>query len=226
MAEVAAILVFWSEQFYQVLINKLPWYFLPSFKPIGISVQEKKFKIDFQDGGLVNFESVSLLVQVVQEKFKIDFPDGGHSGHFRFPIRTIFAISDLQVALILPTKFQVNCLSVQEKKFKVDFQDGSHGGRLGFWIGTILAIFDLQVAPIFPSKFQITRLSVQEKKFKIDFQDGRRGGHLGFWIWTSLAIFYLQGTSMLPTKFQVSWPFGSGEEAKIRFSRWQTWWPS
>ena len=35
-----------------------------------------------------------------------------------------------------------------------------------------------------------------------------------------LAIFDLQVTAMLPTKFQVSWPFGSGEEAKNRFSRW------
>ena len=26
---------------------------------------------------------------------------------------------------------------------------------------------------------------------------------------------------MLPTKVQVDWPFGSGEEAKIRFSRWR-----
>ena len=25
---------------------------------------------------------------------------------------------------------------------------------------------------------------------------------------------------MLPTKFRVNWPFGSGEEAKNRFSRW------
>ena len=25
---------------------------------------------------------------------------------------------------------------------------------------------------------------------------------------------------MLPTKFQVNWPFGSGEEAKNRLSRW------
>ena len=28
---------------------------------------------------------------------------------------------------------------------------------------------------------------------------------------------------MLPTKFGVNWPFGSGNEAKNRFSRW---WPS
>ena len=31
---------------------------------------------------------------------------------------------------------------------------------------------------------------------------------------------------MLPTKFQVKWPFGSGEEAKNRFSRWRPFWIS
>ena len=37
-----------------------------------------------------------------------------------------------------------------------------------------------------------------------------------------------QVTPMLPTKFRVSWPwpFGSGEEAKNRFSRWRPWRPS
>ena len=30
---------------------------------------------------------------------------------------------------------------------------------------------------------------------------------------------------MLPTN-QVSWPFGSGEDAKNTFSRWQPWWAS
>ena len=61
-------------------------------------------------------------------------------------------------------------------------------------------------------------LSFQEKR-KIDFQDGDHGGHLGFWNGRILAIFALQDTLMLPSKFQVSWPFGSGEEAKNRFSR-------
>ena len=69
-------------------------------------------------------------------------------------------------------------------------------------------------------------LSVQEKKRKIDFQDGGHGGHLGFPIGTILAIFYLQVTLMLPSKFGVNWPFGSGEEAKNRFSRWRPWRPS
>ena len=31
---------------------------------------------------------------------------------------------------------------------------------------------------------------------------------------------------MSPTKFGVNWPFGAGEEAKYRFSRWRPWWPS
>ena len=44
-------------------------------------------------------------------------------------------------------------------------------------------------------------------------------GHLGFPIGMILAIFDLQVTPMLPSKFGVNWPFGSGEEAKNRFSR-------
>ena len=40
-----------------------------------------------------------------------------------------------------------------------------------------------------------------------------------------LAFFDLQVTPMLPTKFGVNWPFGSEEEAKIRFSRWGPWRP-
>ena len=120
-------------------------------------------------------------------------------------------------------------LSVQEKKGKIDFKDGGHGGHLGFPIGTILAIFDLQVTLMLPTKFgplESIGLSVQEKERKIDFQDGGHGGHLGFPIGTILAIFNLQVTLMLPSKFGVNWPFGSGEEAKNRFSRWRPWRPS
>ena len=94
-------------------------------------------------------ESTGLSVQ--EKKRKIDFQDGGHLG---FPIGTILAIFDLQVTLMLPSKFGVNStgLSVQEKKGKIDFQDGGH---LGFPIGTILAIFDLQVTPMLPTKYQV-----------------------------------------------------------------------
>ena len=50
-----------------------------------------------------SFESIGLSVQ--EKKFNIDFQDGGHPG---FPIRIILATFDLQVTLILPMKFRVN----------------------------------------------------------------------------------------------------------------------
>ena len=59
-------------------MHKSPRCFLPSFKSIGISVQEKKLKINFQDGG--------------------------HGSHLGFPIRIILAIFDLQVTLMLPAR--------------------------------------------------------------------------------------------------------------------------
>ena len=62
-------------------IYKSLWYFLPSFESVGFSVQEKKFKIDFQVGG--------------------------RGGHLGFTNKTILGFFDLQVASMLPTKFQV-----------------------------------------------------------------------------------------------------------------------
>ena len=99
---------------------------------------------------LASLESTGLSVQ--EKKRKIDFQDGGHLG---FPIGTILAIFDLQVILMVPSKFGVNWPSVQEKKRKIDFQDGGQGGHLGFPIETILAIFDLQVTPMLPTKYQV-----------------------------------------------------------------------
>ena len=44
------------------------------------------------------------------EEPNIDFQDGGHGGHLGFRIRTILAIFDLQVTLMLSTKFRVKWL--------------------------------------------------------------------------------------------------------------------
>ena len=59
MATMAAILDFWLERFYLFiylfLIYKSPLCFLPSFKSIGLSVQEKKQKTDFQNGAIFYF---------------------------------------------------------------------------------------------------------------------------------------------------------------------------
>ena len=53
-----------------------------------------------------SLESIGLSVQ--EKKRKIDFQDGGHGGHLGFLIGTILAIFDLQVILMLPSKFAVN----------------------------------------------------------------------------------------------------------------------
>ena len=47
-------------------------------------------------------------LSVQEKKRKIDFQDGCHGGHLGFPINTILAIFDLQVTLIRPSKFGVN----------------------------------------------------------------------------------------------------------------------
>ena len=65
----------------------------------------------------------------------------------------ILAIFDLQVTLMLPSKFGVNWPFGSGER--IEFQDGRHGGHLGFPIGTILAIFDLQVALMLPSGFGV-----------------------------------------------------------------------
>ena len=65
MTAMGATLDFQSAQFLLFLVYKSPQCFLASLESIGLSVQEKKQKIDFQDGG--------------------------HGGHLGFPIGMILA---------------------------------------------------------------------------------------------------------------------------------------
>ena len=60
--------------------------------------------LDFQLGTILAIFDLEVAL-VFSSMFQVK----RQGGHFRFPIRTISASSDLQVnALILPTKFQVN----------------------------------------------------------------------------------------------------------------------
>ena len=81
MAAMAAILDLQSEILAIFDLQVTP-FSLPSFESTGLSVQEWEPKIDFQDGS--------------------------HGGHLGFQIGMILAIFDLQVTLMLPTKFRVN----------------------------------------------------------------------------------------------------------------------
>ena len=85
-----------------IFIYNISQYFLPSFKSNGLSVQEVKFKTDFQDGhvGFSIRTILAILTYVtpilpskfhvswpnsVQEKLKIDFQDDHHGSHLGFP---------------------------------------------------------------------------------------------------------------------------------------------
>ena len=97
--------------------------------------------------------SVGLTVQ--EKKLKIDIKDGGHSGHFGVYIGTILAFLMFKSPRCFLPSFKSVGLSFQEKKHKIDFQDGGHGGHFGFPFEIIFAIVDLQVTPMFLIKFQV-----------------------------------------------------------------------
>ena len=119
MATTAAILDFDWFKFKLFLIYMSPQCFLPSFKSIGLSVPEKKRKIDFQDGchgGHLGFLIGTILAIFDQQatamlptKFQVNWPFG-HGGHLGIQIWTILAIVFfyLQVIPMPPTRFQVN----------------------------------------------------------------------------------------------------------------------
>ena len=149
----------------------------------GLSVQEKKRKIDFQD-------------------------DGGHLG---FPIGTILAIFDLQYTLILHSKFGINWPFSSGEEAKNRFSRWLPWRPS--WISDRhdVSYFFIYKSPrCFLASLASIGLSVQEKKQKKYFQDGGLGGHLGFPIGTIVAIFDLQVTPVLPIKYQVNWPRGVG----------------
>ena len=164
--------------------------------------------------------SSQLVFRFRRRSKKNDFQDRCHGSLFGFPIGTIWAMFDLQVIPMLPTKFKVIWPfgSGEEAKnrfsrwlpwrpyWKPDWND------FNLFSSTSHPYASNQVSS--QLAFQFRRRS--EKKFS------RWPPWQPFWflIGTILAIFYLKVTSMLPTKFQIYWPFGSGEKAKNRFSRW------
>ena len=86
---------------------------------------------------------MSSGLSVQEKKLKIDFKHGGHGSHLGFPIGTILTF----LCTSHPdASYQVSIqLALQSKN--TDFQDGGHSGHLGFPIEIILANFDLQVTP-------------------------------------------------------------------------------
>ena len=70
------------------------------------------------------YTSLSSLLDLwfKETNFEIDVQDGSRGSYIGFPIETILPSFDLQVTLMLSTKFLVNwTFRVQEEKFKIDF---------------------------------------------------------------------------------------------------------
>ena len=111
------------------------------------------------------------------------------------------------------------------EEVKNSFSRLPHGGYLGFPMGQFYSFF-FYLHPDASHQVESIGLTFQEKKRKIDFQDGHHCHHLGFPIGTILAIFDLQVSQMLFLPSFESWPFSSGDEGKIRFSKWLPSWIS
>ena len=150
---------------------------------------------------------------IQEKKHRIDIQDGSHLG---FPIGMISAIFDQPITPMLPNKFLVNMPLGSRGEVKNRFS------RQPLWISdrNYFSYFLSTSHPdaSYPVSSQLA-FQFRRRSEKIDFQDSRHGRHLGFPIRSILALFDLQVTLMPPIKFRANWPFGSGEEAKHRFSR-------
>ena len=168
-----------------------PQYFLPSFKSIDFSVQEK-------------FTTFSRW-QAWRPSWISDKNDFSY----------FWSTSNLDTfyQMLSQLAFQFR------RSSSIDLQNGAHGGHLGLSIGTILATcsFNLQDTLTLPTKFRINWPFCSGEEFQNRFLKWWRGGHLVFPIGTILAfLFNLKVTMILSTKFQVKWPFGS-KEVQNRF---------
>ena len=88
------------------------------WQPIGISDQNDFSQFWFTSlPDTSNQVSSQLVFRFRRKSDKIDFQAGCHGGQLGLPIWMILVIFDLQIAPILPIKFQVNLLLVQENTF-------------------------------------------------------------------------------------------------------------
>ena len=217
------------------MIYKSPWYYLPCVSwPFGSGENvQSGFStwwlwrpayilviFDLQVTLILPIESIDLSIQ--EKKFKTDFQDGGSGGHFGFPIRTILAISDLQVFQIIPTKFQVNWHFGSREEVQNWFSIWPPWQPCWISIRNNFSYF-WSISDQITSYQVSSQLAFQFRKKR--FSRCSYGGHLGFLISSNLVTFYLQVTPIFPAKFWVNWPFCSGE-VQNRFSRWPPWWLS
>ena len=160
-----------------------------------------------------------------EKKRKIDFQNGSHGGHLWFPIGTSLAIFDLQVTLMLPPKFQVNWLLGLGEEAKNRFSRWLPWRPSWIYDGIILGIFDLQVTLMLPTKFRVNWPFGSEEEAKNRFSrwlpwrtSWISDRHDFSYFWSTSSPCFLASLESISLSVQ--------DEAKNRFSRWLPWWPS
>ena len=136
-----------------------PRCFLPSFKSVGLLVQEKKCTSISMILVIFNLQEPPMLPTKFHVNWSFSSGEEAKNSFSRWPPWRPLWISDrndfdLQVILMLPTKFQVSWpIGSGEEAKKIDFQVGRHGGHLGSPIEMILAIFlfNLKVTLMLPA---------------------------------------------------------------------------
>ena len=117
-----------------------------------------------------NFQSIGLLVQ--EKKFKTDFQDGNHGSNLGFKIQAIFATFDnnIKVTSILPNKFQVSWPLLSAEKVQNTFSRWLQRLPCRISNGNSFSYFYLKVDHT-DTSYQVSSRTVgllgQEKKFKI-----------------------------------------------------------
>ena len=173
-----------------------------SWSPVGRRIQlshQGRLLLIYKSPRYFQLTLSQLPFRFRRKSSKPIFQDGHYSRNLGFPIATIWAIFDLQVTLMLPTKFQV---SLHQKKGKIDFQDGHH---LGFPIGTILAIFISTSHPDasyeFSNQLALWFRKISKKKKK---RVSRWPPWWPSWISDPNNLSYYRSTSHLNASYQVS----------------------
>ena len=158
------------DNLYQVsfLIYKSLLYLLPSLESTGLSVQESKFKIDFQDAG--HGGHLGLLIETgfsifylrrsyisYQVSNQLTFPLRRRNSKYIFKMAEMTAILDFLSKRGSPDiKFRVHC-PFGSGKVQNTFSSWWPWSHLGFPFGTIsVFFFYLQVTPILSIWFRVS----------------------------------------------------------------------
>ena len=189
----AVILDFRSEQFYLLLICKLPRYLNQISSHLALSVQETKGKTDSENGRHCShlehpFRTILAIFDrqiapILPINFQVKWPSGSGKDAQKWfsrcrSLRPIFANFGLQVTPMPSTKFRLNWLrdgkeeklllnsekEAQKRFSRSSWICGRNGFSFLFWI--------CKLPQYFLPSLESIGITVQEKKRKIDFQDG------------------------------------------------------